>query len=199
MSCYGVQRNTRSKVTLPYLPVKGTLKDGRHIQLVNYEDKYESETHAILKKICDDGTSYPQESMDSVEDFRAYYLSHECYCLVDSDTFEVLGAFYVKPNFPVRSSHLANAGFIVKESARGNGVGRFMCEKFLQIARDLGYLASFFNLVYTSNAASVSLWTKLGFRNIGTIPKAGNLKGIGFVDAMQFYYDLTTIPKTENI
>ena len=30
---------------------------------------------------------------------------------------------------------------------------------------------------------------------IETIPNAGNLKGIGYTDAKQFYYDLTSINK----
>ena len=30
-----------------------------------------------------------------------------------------------------------------------------------------------------------------GFQEIGIVPKAGKLKGIGYTDAIQFYYDLT--------
>lgn len=39
-----------------------------------------------------------------------------------------LGSFYVKPNYPGRSSHVCNAGFLVAEAARGKGVGRAMGE-----------------------------------------------------------------------
>ena len=39
-----------------------------------------------------------------------------------------LGSFYIKPNYPGRSSHVCNAGFLVGELARGNGVGGKMGE-----------------------------------------------------------------------
>lgn len=39
-----------------------------------------------------------------------------------------LGSFYVKPNYPGRSSHVCNAGFLVAEGARGKGVGGVLGE-----------------------------------------------------------------------
>lgn len=137
------------------------------------------------------GDSYPQEDMTTTKDFRAYYLTHDVYVCLDKKTEEVLGAFYIKPNFPGRCSHICNAGFIVKVSARGRGVGTFMVENYLQIAKDLGYRASFFNLVFVTNESSIKLWRKFGFKEIGRVPNAGNLKGRGYTDALQFYYDLT--------
>lgn len=59
------------------------------------------------------------------------------------------------------------------------------------------YHGSFFNLVYVNNVASVKLWQKLGFCNVGTVPKAARLSesnGGGYVDAFQFYYDLDSLP-----
>ena len=102
-----------------------------------------------------------------------------------------MGAFYIKPNFPGRCSHICNAGFIVRKEDRGCGIGSFMVEMYLKLAKDLGYKASFFNLVFVSNDTSVKMWRKFGFKEIGRVPNAGNLKGRGFTDALQFYYDLT--------
>lgn len=185
-------KSRKSEVNLEYLPKTATLKDGTEVVLTVYEDKHEKEVHEILRYIVnEEGDSYPQDDMTKVEDFRAYYLTHDVYVCLDRKTEEVLGAFYIKPNFPGRCSHICNAGFIVKVSARGRGVGTFMVENYLQIARDLGYRASFFNLVFVSNGSSIRLWRKFGFKEIGRVPNAGNLKGKGYTDALQFYYDLT--------
>ena len=35
---------------------------------------------------------------------------------------ECLGSFYVKPNYPGRSSHVCNGGFLVTDAARNRGV-----------------------------------------------------------------------------
>lgn len=65
-----------------------------------------------------------------------------------------------------------------------------MGTSFVRLAKDLGYEASLFNLVFANNVASIKLWQKLGFRELARIPKAASLKGEShLVDARQFYYD----------
>lgn len=87
-----------------------------------------------------------------------------------------LGSFYVKPNYPGRSSHVCNGGFLVTEAARNKGVGRLMGEGYLEWAPKLGYTYSVFNLVYETNVASCRIWDALGFKRIGRIPACGNLR-----------------------
>ena len=187
-----VIKGGRKDVDLPYLPKAGTLKDGREVVLDRYKDKHEQELFEIVRHIVnEEGDSYPQEDMTNIEDFRAYFLSHEVFVVLDKHTQEVLGGFYIKPNFPGRCSHNCNAGFVAKTTARGAGIGSFMMENYITLARDLGYKASFFNLVFVTNKASVRLCRKYGFTEIGIIPKAGDLKGKGYTDAIQFYLDLT--------
>ena len=186
-----VIKGGRKNVELPYLPRSGALKDGREIILDRYKGKYEGELHDILIYIVnEEGNSYPQQDLSTLEDFREFYLSHDVFIILDKQTDEVLGAFYIKPNFPGRCSHICNGGFAAKKSARGIGIGSFMMENYLLLARDLGYEASLFNLVFATNKESISLCRKFGFTEIGIIPRAGKLKGHGYVDAYLFYMDL---------
>ena len=114
-----------------------------------------------------------------------------------SDTYAF--AYYIKPNYPGRSSHLCNAGFIVPSSSRGLGLGRIAARSFLFYGPACGYRGSVFNLVYANNDASLKLWQRLGFQNVGKIPEAGRLKkkdGEGeeeFVDAWVVYGDFRKI------
>ncbi|KAF2144547.1 uncharacterized protein K452DRAFT_325103 [Aplosporella prunicola CBS 121167] len=87
-----------------------------------------------------------------------------------------LGSFYVKPNYPGRSSHICNGGFLVTDAARNRGVGRLMGENYLEWAPKLGYTYSVFNLVYETNVASCRIWDALGFKRIGRVPACGNLR-----------------------
>lgn len=48
-----------------------------------------------------------------------------------------LGSFYIKPNYPGRSSHVCNGGFLVTDGARNRGVGRLMGEQYLEWAPKL--------------------------------------------------------------
>lgn len=73
-------------------------------------------------------------------------------------TKDCLGSFYIKPNYPGRSSHVCNAGFLVTDAVRNRGVGRLMGEAYLDWAPKLGYKYSVFNLVYETNVASCRIW-----------------------------------------
>jgi len=55
---------------------------------------------------------------------------------------ECLGSFYIKPNYPGRSSHVCNGGFLVTDAARNRGVGRLMGEGYLEWAPKLVSITS---------------------------------------------------------
>lgn len=105
---------------------------------------------------------------------------------------DCLGSFYVKPNYPGRSSHVCNGGFLVTDAARGRGVGRLMGEMYLEWAPKLGYSYSVFNLVYETNVASLRIWDALGFKRIGRVKGCGNLKSYPdqLIDAIIFGREL---------
>ncbi|KAI0359638.1 hypothetical protein OH77DRAFT_1395107 [Trametes cingulata] len=104
----------------------------------------------------------------------------------------IAGCYYVKPNYPGRSSHICNAGFLVPPSQRGLGIGTVLARSYLWYGPRLGYEASVFNLVYVNNVASIKLWEALDFTKAGRIPRAGRLRkadgsGEEYVDAWVFY------------
>ncbi|KAJ9477144.1 Protein SPT10 [Pseudozyma hubeiensis] len=89
---------------------------------------------------------------------------------------QVAGFYYIKPNYPGRSSHLCNAGFVVPPAGRGLGLGGVLGRSFLHYGPRAGYKGSVFNLVYVNNMASVKIWQRLGFTIVGRLPMAGLLK-----------------------
>lgn len=66
-----------------------------------------------------------------------------------------LGTFYVKPNYPGRSSHICNGGFIVTDAARNRGVGRLMGEGYLEWAPKL---VSVFYYYYFYHSMRIPRW-----------------------------------------
>ena len=108
-------------------------------------------------------------------------------------TRQCLGSFYIKPNYPGRSSHVCNAGFLVTDASRNRGAGRLMGEAYIEWAPRLGYTYSVFNLVYETNVASCKIWDALGFKRIGRVKGAGDLKSYPnrLVDAIIYGRDLS--------
>lgn len=103
-----------------------------------------------------------------------------------------LGSFYIKPNYPGRSSHVCNAGFLVTDRSRNRGVGRLMGEAYLDWAPKMGYTYSVFNLVYETSAAAIRIWDALGFKRIGRVKGCGNLRSYPgrYIDAIIYGRDL---------
>jgi GNAT superfamily N-acetyltransferase len=83
----------------------------------------------------------------------------------------VAGGYYLKPNFPGRAAHIANAGYVVAAAHRRRGIGRLLVEDSLRRAPLLGFDAIQFNLVFASNPAR-ALYEELGWREIGRLPDA---------------------------
>jgi len=104
----------------------------------------------------------------------------------------ILGSYYIKPNASGPSSHISNCGYMVSPESRGKGIARKLCLHSQKIALDLGYSAMQFNSVVSSNEVAINLWKKLGYKIIGTIPKAYKHKKLGYVDSFIMYKQFRT-------
>ncbi|KAF8070748.1 hypothetical protein FPV67DRAFT_1488598 [Lyophyllum atratum] len=172
---------------------------------------------AVFAQEVQDGLTYPQEGEMDRSTFDGYFFSADVFVGIIGDTAPinrregevadpdievarggrpwdqcVAGFYYIKPNYPGRSSHICNAGFVVSPTHRGKGYGSVLAKSYVHYAPKLGFQASVFNLVYVNNFASIKLWERLDFIKAGLIPRAGRLKrkdgqGEEYVDAFVFY------------
>ena len=174
-------------------PLVQVLKSGILVELDYMHPQEQEVVRALLNVVIIESKTYPQKQPLSPAEFSTYWLSKDAFVIrtsVEDATHkpkEILGAFYLKPNFPGRCSHICNAGFIVQPELRGQGIGRFMAEAMLLIAANLGYEAVMFNLVFETNIPSITLWQSLGFEIIGRIPRAAKLGDQQVVDALIMY------------
>ena len=99
----------------------------------------------------------------------------------------VLGMYKLQPNHTDRGNHVANASYMVSPNAQGVGVGRMLGEHSILEARRQRYLAMQFNYVVSTNNAAITLWKRLGFSIVGTLPKAYRHRRLGYVDAYVMY------------
>ncbi|MNT27840.1 Mycothiol acetyltransferase [compost metagenome] len=106
-------------------------------------------------------------------------------------TERLLGMYKLVANQPGHGSHVANASFMVDPAAQGVGVGRLLGVHCMEEARRAGYLAMQFNFVVSTNLAAVTLWKKLGFTVVATLPLAYRHAQLGYVDAYVMYQLLT--------
>lgn len=124
-----------------------------------------------------------QFCFEDVAPVLGYWFSEGAVVHVAESDAAVLGTYSVKPNQPGRGAHVANAGYMVAEAARGRGIGFALGEHSLETARALGYRSMQFNFVTSCNPSAVRLWQRLGFEIVGTLPDAFRVDGGELVDA----------------
>ena len=130
------------------------------------------ELYARFAEIVAAGEGYPQAPGPlAVADFDEYWLAGKSLVAVARHAGAVAGSYYLKPNFPGRAAHIANAGYFVVADLRGQGVGTALVEDSLVQAARLGFDALQFNLVFASNPAR-RLYERLGFEAVGRVPEA---------------------------
>ncbi|RWA11536.1 hypothetical protein EKO27_g3563 [Xylaria grammica] len=195
-------------------PRQVTLRDRQSIATVVPFVSRDQVPPSLLRYLSDQfakeiegGDTYPMMDPMPFDKFSAYWLQNFAGIMLLGQinspdevvegkdwSRECLGSFYIKPNYPGRSSHVCNAGFLVTDLARNRGVGRLMGETYLDWAPKLGYTYSVFNLVYETNVASCKIWDALGFKRIGRVKNCGNLKSYPdrLVDAIIYGRDLVT-------
>ena len=175
-------------------PFEAKLKDGSPITIVQAERRDMPALRRLYDVIVKEGTSYPHDRLPTVEEFDQYWFhgkstvaAYPAPSLADAD---MLGAFYLKPNWPGRARHVANAGFIVAPERRNTGLGWLLGATMLQYAKDLGYRSVIFNLVFSENHVARRLWTKLGFRELAAIPDAVRKDDGSYQDALIMWRSL---------
>jgi GNAT superfamily N-acetyltransferase len=178
-------------------PQIAVLEDGTPIELRPAERSGWSVLRALYEIIVEEGASYPHDRVPSEEEFLDYWITGKLTvvacpktCYKDSNHETIAGAFYLKPNWPGRAGHVANAGFIVAPSWRGRGVGRMLGTTMLDCARAHGYRSVIFNLVFAENYAARSLWRQLGFEEMARLPSVVRKDDGTYQDALIMFQSL---------
>jgi L-amino acid N-acyltransferase YncA len=124
----------------------------------------------IFADAVERGDGYPESPPLEPDRFAASWVDPPVVVVARTGD-EVRGAYYLKPNFPGRAAHIANAGYVVAREHRGEGIGRRLVEDSIVRAPVAGFDAVMFNLVFESNPAR-PLYERLGWREIGRVPRA---------------------------
>lgn len=175
-------------------PLDAKLKDGSPVQLRLADRRDVEPLRDLYRVIVEEGNSYPHDRFPDQEGFMDYWFRGKstvaAYVPDRAHAAGMVGAFYLKPNWPGRAGHVANAGFIVAPDWRSQGLGRLLGETMLAYAKQLGYRGIIFNLVFSENAVARHLWEKLGFEKIGMIPGAVRKNDGSYQDAMIMFRSL---------
>lgn len=161
------------------------------IIIKQFENTYTSGAMEIWNEVVEEGVAFPQ--MESLSEHGAQeFFGEQTYTgiAVDEDTDEVLGMYILHPNNVGRCGHIANASFAVSSGSRGRHIGKMLVTDCLEQAKASGFLIMQFNAVVDSNARARHLYEKLGFHEVGVIPKGFLMKDGHYEDIHIMYKEL---------
>ena len=156
------------------------------VHMIEIRRATESDFHAIWEifhRVVERGDTYPYAPDTPQEEAHSLWMSGSVETFVASSAGKMVGTYILKPNQPGLGSHVANAGFMVNPEYQGRGIGKTMAEHAIKTAGERGFLAMQFNFVVSTNQTAVTLWKKLGFVIVGTLPKVFRHQELGLVDA----------------
>jgi GNAT superfamily N-acetyltransferase len=129
----------------------------------------------LFARVVSDREGYPHAPPLTLEAFRATWVVGVTVAIAariaTTSGHELVGAYYLRPNFVGRAAHIANAGYVVGAPWRRRGIGRLLVEDSVLRARCAGFDAVQFNLVFVSNPAR-ALYEQMGWRPMGRVPAA---------------------------
>lgn len=146
-----------------------------------FQPNDESELYQIFREVVESGSQFPYEC-SSIEEFRRQFFNSKgqvyvCHTLAG----DVIGGFYLRPNFSGRSDHIANAAYMIHSTYRGRGIGSLLIKASLHLAKELGFRAMQFNMVLSQNTPAVKLYQRLGFEITGVLSEAVRSYQDGYV------------------
>ena len=111
---YVLQAEAKAHLVRKALPVSGKLKNGDAVEMdlldtANGSVEDLEALYEIFAEVLREGRTYPQQGPLDFDAFKSYYLSHDTVFVARRGNI-ILGAFYIKPNFPGRCSHICNHG-----------------------------------------------------------------------------------------
>ena len=154
-----------------------------------YTDGDLTEIIRIWNEVVEEGIAFPQEETLDMK-FGTEFFSAQSYTGVAEEDGKVYGLYILHPNNVGRCGHICNASYAVSSDARGKHIGEQLVKDSLQKGKELGFRVLQFNAVVESNIHARHLYERLGFKQLGTIPRGFRMKDGHYENICPYYKEL---------
>lgn len=145
----------------------------------------------IWNEVVEEGIAFPQEDLlDGVT--GAAFFASQTYAAVaeDANSHAICGLYILHPNNVGRCGHICNASYAVSSEHRGRHIGEQLVLDSLRQGKKHKFAILQFNAVVESNTHARHLYERLGFVQLGTIPKGFKMKDGHFENICPYYHEL---------
>ena len=144
---------------------------------------------SIWNEVVEEGIAFPQEEPLTAKS-GADFFATQTYSAVAEENGTIYGLYILHPNHVGRCGHICNASYAVSSESRGKHIGDLLVKDCLVQAKKCGFGVLQFNAVVESNIHARHLYERLGFIQLGTIPKGFRMKDGHFGNICPYYHEL---------
>lgn len=156
-----------------------------------YSEKDLPQMIEIWNEVVEEGIAFPQEDCLDLQNGKRFFAA-QTYTGVakDSESGCLFGLYILHPNNVGRCGHICNASYAVSSLHRGQHIGEMLVKDSLVIGRKSGYGILQFNAVVATNVHARHLYERLGFHQLGVIPRGFRMKDGHYEDICPYYHEL---------
>ncbi|MBQ4598808.1 MAG: GNAT family N-acetyltransferase [Clostridia bacterium] len=156
-----------------------------------YTEQDLPEMITIWNEVVAEGIAFPQEEL-LTEETGARFFAAQTYSAVavDTETNRIYGLYILHPNNIGRCGHICNASYAVRGDSRGLHIGEKLVLDCMAQGRLHGFGVLQFNAVVATNIHARHLYERLGFVQLGTIPKGFRMQDGHYEDICPYYHTL---------
>lgn len=161
------------------------------IHIEKYSKKHLTQLIEIWNEIVNEGVAFPQEELLDNMSGEAFFAAQSyCAAALDENDDSVCGLYILHPNNIGRCAHISNASFAVSKKYRGRHIGELLVKDCLVQAKLHGFQILQFNAVVATNTHARHLYERLGFIQLGTIPKGFRMSDGHYENICPYYHIL---------
>lgn len=158
------------------------------IVIREYKEADLTEMIRIWNEIVEEGIAFPQEETLTSETGAEFFASQTYSGVaVEKQTGKLYGLYILHPNNVGRCGHICNASYAVSSESRGLHIGEKLVLDCMEQGRIHGFRVLQFNAVVATNIRARHLYERLGFIQLGTIPKGFRMKDGRYEDICPYY------------
>lgn len=161
-----------------------------NIQVRQYELEDLPEMIRIWNEIVEEGIAFPQEEYLDAQTGVEFFASQTYNGVAEDEEGHIYGLYILHPNNVGRCGHICNASYAVDSRFRGLHIGEQLVKDCLIQGKEHGYGVLQFNAVVATNIHARHLYERLGFQQLGTIPKGFRMKDGTYENICPYYYEL---------
>ena len=146
--------------------------------------------NAIWNEVVEEGIAFPQTEILDEKTGAEFFMSQSFTGVAYDENGDAVGMYILHPNNVGRCGHICNASCAVRSDMRGQHIGEILVKHCMEKAKELGFGVLQFNAVVATNTAALKLYKRLGFTQLGTIPKGFKMKDGHFENIIPHYHVL---------